>query len=179
MYPEAVAIESMYYPAVVSSTSSLYIIKTSSNCLPPCNGTLSSLHRADGRQQLLDSATSNNLLIQFQNTTPEALASALERMDRNILTVGVVFKSKALHLNPTWLVQLHDTRRVCAAVLERALKASHGGGCAGRDGRRVRAAVPECALKASHGGGCAGLDPESWQRYQQTGPCRDVCARAG
>ncbi|KAF5843772.1 hypothetical protein DUNSADRAFT_8288 [Dunaliella salina] len=44
----------------------------------------------DGRQQVLDSATSNNLLIQFQNMTPQALASALERMDRNILTGAYV-----------------------------------------------------------------------------------------
>ncbi|GAX75814.1 hypothetical protein CEUSTIGMA_g3257.t1 [Chlamydomonas eustigma] len=47
---------------------------------------------ADGRHRLLDTSTSNNIMIKFKDTTPEALQRALTDMDTKILTYTMVLQ---------------------------------------------------------------------------------------
>ncbi|KAJ9524735.1 hypothetical protein QJQ45_024371 [Haematococcus lacustris] len=54
---------------------------------------------AEGRVQVLDSSTSNNILIKFRDTTPEALGAALEDLEPRAFTSALVLQCTGLLAN--------------------------------------------------------------------------------
>eukprot|EP00798_Chlamydomonas_sp_ICE-L_P023234 gene23234-30457_t len=64
---------------------------------PPATAALGkAFTSADGRTRLLDTSSSNNILITFKDTTPECMAKALQNLDTKNLTYSTVLQCQAL-----------------------------------------------------------------------------------